>query len=121
MITIISNVMSAWRRSADSLQTNAQAKIALDYLAQDLASAVMQRDGRAWLVATVQPDQSGAGDAGGTLGTWNASDGGTLRPGWASPGAPTSSLQLAPASNAIEDYRLDRKSASSPVCPTATA
>jgi prepilin-type N-terminal cleavage/methylation domain-containing protein len=105
MITVISNVMSAWRRSADSLQTNAQAKLTLEYLAQDLGATFMRRDSRAWLIATVQPDQTGAGDAGGTLGSWNASGGGTMKPGWASPGSPTSSLDLAPSSNRLEDCR----------------
>ena len=105
MITVISNVMSAWRRSADSLQSNAQAKLALDYLAQDLGATLMRRDTRAWLVATVQPDQTGTGDAGGTLGSWNASGGGIMKPGWASAGTPTSSLELAPASGRLEDYR----------------
>jgi prepilin-type N-terminal cleavage/methylation domain-containing protein len=105
MITVIVNVMSSWRRSSDTLQTNAQAKIALDYLAQDLGAVVMQRDARAWLIATVQPDQSGVGDAGGTLGLWTASGGGSLKPGWASPGSPTSSLDLDPASDRLEDCR----------------
>ena len=105
MITVIVNVMSAWRRSSDSLQTNAQAKVALNYLAQDLGAALMRRDGRAWLIATVQPDQTGTGDVGGTIGSWNASGGGTVKPGWASPGSPTSSLDLAPMSNRLEDYR----------------
>jgi prepilin-type N-terminal cleavage/methylation domain-containing protein len=105
MITVISNVMSAWRRSADTLQTNAQAKLALDYFAQDLGATIMRRDSRTWLIATVQPDQTGIGDAGGTLGSWNATGSGMMKSGWASPGSPTSSLELAPASNRLEDYR----------------
>lgn len=105
MITVIVNVMSSWRRSSDTLQTNAQAKLALDYLAQDLGAAIMQRDGRAWLIATIQPDQSGIGDVGGTIGSWITSGGGTLKPGWSSPGAPTSSLDLDPASKRLEGYR----------------
>jgi len=105
MITVIVNVMGAWRRSTDSLQTNSQAKVALEYLAEDLGIAIMRRDGRAWLVATVQPDQTGAGDAGGSIGTWAASGGGTLKPGWLGPGTPTSSLDLLPASGRLEDYR----------------
>ena len=105
MIMVISNSMSAWRRSFDSLQTNAQARIALDRLAEDLSSLIMKRDGRAWLLATVQPDQSASGDAGGTLGRWTSSGGDVLKPGWNSPGAAASSLQLAPDSGAIEDCR----------------
>ena len=105
MIMVIANVMSVWRRSADTLQTNAQAKIALDYLARDLSSAIMQRDARAWLIATVQPDQTGVGDAGGTLGSWSATGDGAMKPGWGSPGTPTSSLNLAPAGGRFEDCR----------------
>lgn len=107
MITVISNVMSAWRRSADSLQTNSQAKVALEYLAQDLNSAMFRRDPRVWLVATVQPDQTTppGDDVGGTLPNWAATGGGTLKPGWTSPGTPASSLNLAPTSGRLDDYR----------------
>ncbi len=105
MITVISNVMSTWRRSADSLQTNSQAKIALEYLAADLNGALFRRDRDAWLIATVQPDQTTPGDVGGSLPTWTATGGGVLKPGWADPGTATSSLNLAPASGRLEDCR----------------
>ncbi len=104
MIGIIANVMETARRASGGLLASNQAKVALDFIAQDLQSAFLERDGAAWLVATIQGDQSGAGDVGGSLARWTAS--GVLKPtGWTSPGAAGSSLDLDPVDAPIEGFR----------------
>ncbi len=102
MIAILTQVSTTWARASGGLVASQQAELALEVLAQDLQSAVLRRDGRVWLLATVQPDQSGAGDIGGTLARWSPAVG---KPGAVGPGTPDSSLDLAPASGRLEDCR----------------
>ena len=102
MVAILAQMARTWARASGGLTATQQAEQALDLLARDLQSAVLRRDGRVWLAATVQPDQSGAGDCGGTLGAWSPA---VRKPGWANPGTADSSLVLAPASGRIEDCR----------------
>ena len=102
MVAILAQMTRTWARASGGLTATQQAEHALDLLARDLQSAVLRRDGRVWLAATVQPDQSGAGDCGGTLGVWSPA---VRKPGWANPGTADSSLDLAPASGRIEDCR----------------
>jgi prepilin-type N-terminal cleavage/methylation domain-containing protein len=102
MIAILAQMTRMWARASGGLTATQQAEQALDLIARDLQSAVLRRDGRVWLAATVQPDQSGAGDCGGTLGAWSPM---VRKPGAANPGTAGSSLDLAPASGRIEDCR----------------
>jgi prepilin-type N-terminal cleavage/methylation domain-containing protein len=102
MVAILAQVSATWARAGGGLVAMQQAEQALDLLARDLETAVMRRDGRVWLIATVQPDQSGAGDIGGSLARWSPP---VRKPGEAAAGTPASSLQLAPASGRLEDCR----------------
>ncbi len=102
MVAILAQMARTWARASGGLTATQQAEQALDLLARDLRSAVLRRDGRVWLAATVQPDQSGAGDGGGTLGVWSPA---VRKPDWANPGTTDSSLDLAPASGRVEDCR----------------
>jgi type II secretory pathway pseudopilin PulG len=102
MIAILAQVSRTWERASGGLVAVQQAELALDLLARDLQSAVFRRDGHVWLAATVQPDQSGAGDIGGSLADWSAP---VRKPGAASPGTADSSLELAPASGRVTDCR----------------
>ncbi|HLP08767.1 MAG TPA: prepilin-type N-terminal cleavage/methylation domain-containing protein [Opitutaceae bacterium] len=102
MIAMLAQMSRTWVRSGGGLAARQQAEQALDVLARDLESAILHRDGRVWLAATIQPDQSGAGDAGGTLGAWSPP---VRKPGAANPGSASSSLALEPASGRIEDCR----------------
>ena len=102
MIAILAQMSRTWARASGGLVATQQAEQALDMLARDLQTAVLRRDGRVWLAATVQPDQSGAGDSGGTLGSWSPP---VRKPGWENPGTVESSLDLEPASGRIEDCR----------------
>ena len=49
VIQITSEVLNVWNRSSGKLSTNAEARIALDLLSQDLETAVMRNDGQQWL------------------------------------------------------------------------
>ena len=94
LLSITAGIMSAWNRSRGDLTTSNQAKLALDQIAADLQSAIIHADGEVWLAATVQPDQSGTGDAGASIADWNASGGGQMKPGWSNPGTLGSSLDV---------------------------
>ena len=103
LVSVATNVLRAWQRSGGELEGAAQAALVLDLLERDLRAAVLRRDGRVWLAATGQPDQSGAGDSGGSLASWTAVGG--VKPGWSMPGTVNSSLQLNPTSGRLEDAR----------------
>lgn len=49
VIQITSEVLNAWNRSSGKLSANAQARVAMDLLTQDLETAVMRRNGKQWL------------------------------------------------------------------------
>lgn len=102
MVALLAQMTRTWARASGGLVATQQAEQALDLLARDLQAAVLRRDGRVWLAATVQPDQSGAGDSGGTLGAWSPP---VRKPGAANPGTPNSSLALAPSSGRLEHCR----------------
>jgi len=86
MITILNNVLNSWNRSTALLTSGNQARLLLDQLSTDLQAAVLRRDGNAWLIATIQRDQTTAsGDtASGTadvyLARWNPSAPITYKP-----------------------------------------
>jgi len=63
MIQIAGNVLNVWSHTSGTLETENEAAVIFDFLAKDLRGAVMKRDGRVWLAATIQGDQTGSGDA----------------------------------------------------------
>lgn len=103
MIGLVANTLGHWQRAGGELAATIEAERALDFLEGDLRAAVLRRDGCVWFAATVQPDQTGAGDPGGSLANWSAPGG--VKPGWGSPGSADSSLALQPASGRIDDCR----------------
>lgn len=111
MITIVVNLLDAAQRATGTLMSSNQAKVALDFIAQDLQSAVMRPDGNVWLAATVQPDQNAEnGDSGAGMARWTATAGGVTKPGIGTPGDADSSLELDPqaggnSTRRLEDYR----------------
>jgi type II secretory pathway pseudopilin PulG len=58
MVTITINVLNAWNRSSGTLTAGNQARLVLDQISQDLQGVIIRRDSNAWLVATVQRDQT---------------------------------------------------------------
>jgi type II secretory pathway pseudopilin PulG len=56
VLTAVSGVMNHWNRLAGRLGAAAQARLALDQLAQDLEGAIFRTDGNVWLAVTVLPD-----------------------------------------------------------------
>jgi type II secretory pathway pseudopilin PulG len=102
MIAMLAQMTRTWARASGGLAARQEGEQALEMLTRDLEAVVLRRDGRTWLAATVQPDQSGTGDIGGTLATWSPP---VRKPGATNPGAADSSLALEPASGRIEDCR----------------
>lgn len=49
VIQITSEVLNVWNRSSGRLSANAQARIAMDLVTQDLETAVLRRNGQQWL------------------------------------------------------------------------
>jgi hypothetical protein len=103
MLSIVVNLLDTAGRASGSLVSSNQAQVALDFLAQDLESAVMRADGNVWLAATIQPDQTTAGgNCGANMANWTT---GSEKPRIGVPGDAGSSLQLAPVSERFDDYR----------------
>lgn len=108
-ITIATRTLSSWRRASGRTAAANQAAFVLGKLATDLEASVRRADANAWLIATVQPDQKGEGDADAGasgapyFGTW--SDAVIAKPGWSAPGSEASSQCLAPASGELGDAR----------------
>ena len=104
VIQITDNVLRVWTKETGALETENQAALIFDLLTKDLRGAVMKRDGRVWLAATIQDDQAAAGDAGitltsaagapgATIESWTAGAG-VAKPGQASSGTTSSSLNI---------------------------
>ena len=51
VIQITSEVLKVWNRSSGKLSANAEARIAMDLLTQDLETAVLRNNGQRWLEA----------------------------------------------------------------------
>jgi len=66
VIQITSEVLSVWNRSSGRLSANAQARIAMELITQDLESAVFRKNGMQWLRAE---DETINGPAGSTVAT----------------------------------------------------
>ena len=52
VVQITSEVLKVWNRSSGKLAANAEARIAMDFLTQDLEAAVFRNNGMQWLEAT---------------------------------------------------------------------
>lgn len=78
MVAITINLLNAWNRSSGQLGANASARLILDQLSQDLNGAIFKRDGNVWLAATLQDNQTGAGDT--DMATANWSTGVNVKP-----------------------------------------
>lgn len=61
VIQITSEVLKVWNRSSGKLSANAEARIALDLLTQDLETAVFRNNGMRWLEAETKTIPSVAG------------------------------------------------------------
>ncbi len=116
MLSLTTNVLNLWTRQTGRLAIDSQAALIMDLVTSDLRGAMMKRDGRVWLAATIQNTQTGAGDAGGvgsnSVGAsnpnatlWTAANNGIIKPGNATPNTSGSSLFLpaytAPATAAL--------------------
>ena len=56
VLAAVSGVMNHWNRLTGRLGAAAQARLALDQLAQDLEGAIFRAEGNVWLAVTVLPD-----------------------------------------------------------------
>ncbi len=101
MLSITINILSGWNRSSGKLSNENQARLILDILSQDIQGAILRYDSNAWFVATIQDDQSGAGDSGMTTTTFTAD--------WPSSGikpqASSNSFVINPSERLISNYR----------------
>lgn len=94
-LIVTNNSLRQWNRIAGKLTIEQQASVALEQLSTDLSTAVVRRDGRVWLAATIQTDQTsllgdthGVGDSNVTNGNgatlnytrWTAQGGGNMKP-----------------------------------------
>tara|TARA_B100000989_G_scaffold127586_1_gene94749 strand:- start:82 stop:1017 length:936 start_codon:yes stop_codon:yes gene_type:complete len=61
VIQITSEVLKVWNRSSGKLSANAEARIAMDLLTQDLETAVLRNNGLRWLEAETKDIASVAG------------------------------------------------------------
>ncbi|GAB1488440.1 hypothetical protein MASR2M8_08850 [Opitutaceae bacterium] len=95
LVITVTQVLGLWTRSGGAVAETGEATRILDQLAQDLEAVVMRPDANAWLAATVQRNQSGAGDSGMSDADWS----GQPKP----PGA--ASLRLDPPDSPIDLLR----------------
>ncbi len=56
VLTLTTNVLTAWSSSSSALAGNYEAKIALDKLSQDIESAIFRRNGNEWFVIEEHDD-----------------------------------------------------------------
>jgi prepilin-type N-terminal cleavage/methylation domain-containing protein len=81
LLTMLVRVTSFWDRSASRLAVENQARLVLDQLEADFRAVVWRRDGGAWLIAAVQPDQPAIGGHAGIEGeTWAPGLAGAAKP-----------------------------------------
>ncbi len=95
LLALIAQVLTTWTRVTGKLSADAQATLILDQVAADLEAALVRWDDGVSFAATMQRDQSGAGDAGMTGAAW---------PDEAKPRG-AASLRLRPASGDLRDAR----------------
>ena len=98
MVQITFSTLQTFDRVTGTLDAKNQARLIFDYLRRDFNSIIWRQDGNVWLLATVQPDQSGSnagqGDANLDDADWAVGTSGTYKPGIKTPGNPDSSLRL---------------------------
>lgn len=63
MVQISFSVLGTFDKVTGTVTARTQASTVLRFLREDFQSIVWRRDGNVWLLATVQPDQAGTGDA----------------------------------------------------------
>ena len=63
MVQISFSVLGTFDKVTGTVTARTQASTVLRFLREDFQSIVWRRDGNVWLLATVQPDQVGQGDA----------------------------------------------------------
>lgn len=99
---LVRQVGETAERASGSLMLQAQAERILEVLARDLEAMVCERDDQVWFAVSLQTSpQPPLGDAGVADAAWS----GLVKPPDGVPGEPGSSLQLAPPSQALVDYR----------------
>jgi len=91
MVQITFSTLQTFDKVSGTLTSKTQAQLVFDYLRRDFSSLVWRRDRNVWLLATVQPDQSGKGDTKITDANWQPTN---PKPGVKTAGAPDSSLRL---------------------------
>ena len=109
MVQITFSTLQTFDKVSGTLTSKTQAQLVFDYLRRDFSSLLWRRDGNVWLLATVQPDQTGQGDASIGDADWEPTN---PKPGVKTAGNPDSSLCLqkpgAPAAQRLQpiaDYR----------------
>lgn len=86
MVQVTFSVLGTFDKVTGSVSARSQATTVLRFLREDFQSIVWRRDNNVWLLATVQPDQSGIGDAKITDADWSSISSTTM----AKPGRGTS-------------------------------
>jgi len=92
MVQVTFSTLQTFERVTGTLNSKSEAQRVFDYLRRDFASLIWKRDGNVWLLATVQRDQSGQGDAGLSDADWSPT--GNPKPGNTNPSSAGSSLRL---------------------------
>jgi hypothetical protein len=91
MVQITFSTLQTFDKVSGTLTSKTQAQLVFDYLRRDFSTIVWRRDGNVWLLATVQPDQTGQGDADVGDADWEPTN---PKPGVKTAGNPDSSLRL---------------------------
>lgn len=73
MVQISFSVLGTFDKVTGTVTARTQASTVLRFLREDFQSIVWRRDGNVWLLATVQPDQVGAGQTGISDADWDLS------------------------------------------------
>lgn len=104
MVQVTFSVLGTFDKVTGSVSARSQATTVLRFLREDFQSIVWRRDDNVWLLATVQDDQTGTGDADITDADWNSITSTTM----AKPGKGTS----AQFGEELSSLRFDQKSTS---------
>jgi len=91
MVQITFSTLQTFDKVSGTLSSKSQAQLVFEYLRRDFSTLVWRRDGNVWLLATVQPDQTGQGDADIGDANWEPTN---PKPGVKTAGDPDSSLRL---------------------------
>jgi hypothetical protein len=91
MVQVTFSTLQTFDRVTGTLNSKAEAQRIFDFLRRDFSSMVWRPDGKVWLLATIQPDQTGIGQASVTDANWSPIN---PKPSNANPSTPASSLRL---------------------------